>query len=302
MVERTCNVKIEELIVQIGVTFPHFDFGSDRADIRRYVEQVVDCGYDYFLAYDHVLGADPANRPEWTGYTKDNSFQEIFTLFAYVAALAPNLGLVSSVVILPQRQTALVAKQAAQIDILTGGNFRLGVGVGWNAVEYEALGEDFHNRGQREEEQIDVLRHLLSDPVITYHGKFHTITEAGLNPMPIQQPIPIWIGGATEIPIKRAARLGDGWFPMGPIDDAQKAKLRLLRDTAIEVGRDPAEIGVDARIDTFRTGEENWERNIAAWKEAGATHLCVNSMNLGLDVDGHCALIERFARLATKFR
>jgi probable F420-dependent oxidoreductase len=294
--------KHKEQIVRIGVTFPHFDIGPDRDAIRRYVETVVYCGYDYFLAYDHVLGADPANRPGWTGYTKDNVFHEIFTLFGYVAALAPDLELVSSVVILPQRQTALVAKQAAQIDILTAGKFRLGVGIGWNAVEYEALGEDFHTRGRREEEQIEVLRCLWTDPIITYRGEFHTITEAGLNPLPIQRPIPIWIGGTTEVPIKRAARIGDGWFPMGPIDDAQRAKLQLLRDTADAAGRDPDEIGIDARIDTFRTGEENWEGNVAAWKEAGATHLCVNAMNLGLDVDGHRALLERFAKVAIPYR
>lgn len=288
--------------MQLGVTFPHFDFGQNRDELRRYIACVVDCGYDYLLAYDHVLGADPTNRPGWTGYTADHSFQEIFTFFAYVAALAPDLGLVSSVVILPQRQTALVAKQAAQIDILTGGNFRLGVGVGWNAVEYEALGENFHNRGQREEEQIDVLRRLWTDPVISYCGKFHTITEAGLNPLPLQQPIPVWVGGVSEVAIKRAARLGDGWFPMGTLDDDQKAKLRLLRETAESAGRDPSAVGVDARIDTFRSGEENWDRNIAAWKEAGATHLCVNSMNLGLDVAGHCAAIERFAGVAAPYR
>lgn len=288
--------------MQIGVTFPHFDFGQDREQLRRYIEHIVDCGYDYLLAYDHVLGADTTNRPGWTGYTAEHSFQEIFTFFAYVAALAPQLALVSSVVILPQRQTALVAKQAAQIDILTGGNFRLGVGVGWNAVEYEALGECFGNRGRREEEQIDVLRRLWTDPVISYTGKFHTITEAGLNPMPIQQPIPIWIGGVSEAAIKRAARLGDGWFPMGIIGDEQQAKLSLLRESAKAAGRNPAEIGIDARIDTFRTGEENWERNISAWQDAGATHLCVNSMNLGLDLAGHCAAIERFAQVAAPYR
>jgi probable F420-dependent oxidoreductase len=294
--------KQEEQIVRIGVTFPHFDIGPDRDAIRSYVQTTVDCGYDYLLAYDHVLGADTINRPGWTGYTKDNIFHEIFTLFGYVAALAPDLELVSSVVILPQRQTALVAKQAAQIDILTAGKFRLGVGVGWNAVEYEALGEDFRTRGRREEEQIELLRCLWTEPVITFRGEFDTVTEAGLNPLPIQRPIPIWIGGTTEVPIKRAARLGDGWFPMGPIDDAQHAKLQLLRETAESVGRDPKEIGIDARIDTFRTGEENWERNVAAWKEAGATHLCVNAMNLNLDIDGHCALLERFATVAMPYR
>jgi probable F420-dependent oxidoreductase len=288
--------------VKIGVTFPHFDIGADRDAIRRYSEAVAALGYDYFLAYDHVLGADTANRPGWTGYTKDDGFHEIFTLLAYVAALAPDLELVPSVVILPQRQTALVAKQAAEIDILTAGKFRLGVGIGWNAVEYEALGEDFHNRGKRSEEQIDVMRRLWQEPVLTYRGKWHMITEAGLKPMPIQQPIPVWIGGVTEIPVKRAARIGDGWFPMGVVDDTQRDRLRLLRETAEEHGRDPDEIGIDARIDTFRTGEENWERNIALWREAGATHLCVNTMNLGLDVDGHIAALERFVRIAAGYR
>jgi probable F420-dependent oxidoreductase len=288
--------------VQIGVTFPHFDFGADRDEIRQYVKMVVDCGYDYFLAYDHVLGADTANRPGWTGYTKDDAFQEIFTLFAYVAALAPELELVSSVVILPQRQTALVAKQAAEIDILTAGNFRLGVGVGWNAVEYEALGEDFRTRGRREEEQIALLRQLWTEPVITFHGEFDTVVEAGLNPLPIQRPIPIWIGGATNVAVKRAARIGDGWFPMGPVDDVQRARLQLLRDTAIEAGRNPDEIGIDARIDTFRVGEENWEHHLAVWQEAAADYISVNSMNLGLDIDGHCALLERFAKVAMPYR
>lgn len=288
--------------MKIGVTFPHFDIGADRDAIRRYCQAVVDLGYDYFLAYDHVLGADPTNRPGWTGYTKDDGFHEIFTLLAYVAALAPNLELVPSVVILPQRQTALVAKQSAEIDILTGGKFRLGVGIGWNAVEYEALGEDFGNRGKRSEEQIEVLRRLWREPVLTYRGQWHTITEAGLKPMPIQQPIPIWIGGITEVPVKRAARIGDGWFPMGVVDDAQRERLRLLRQAAEQHGRDPDEIGIDARIDTFRIGEENWERNTALWREAGATHLCVNTMNFGLDIEGHNAMLERFMRLAAGYR
>ncbi len=224
--------------MKLGVTFPHHDFGADRDGIRGYVEAARDLGYDYFLAYDHVLGADISNRPGWTGYTKDDRFHEIFTLFAYVSALAPEMEIVSSVVILPQRQTALVAKQAAQIDIFTGGNFRLGVGVGWNAVEYEALGEDFTTRGRREDEQIALLRRYWTEPVLSFQGEFDRVTEAGLNPMPIQQPIPIWIGGVTEIPIKRAATVGDGWFPMGGVDEAQRERLALLRRLTEEAGRD----------------------------------------------------------------
>ena len=288
--------------MKIGVTFPHFDFGADRAGLRRYIETTAACGFDYLLAYDHVLGADITNRPGWSGYDKDDSFHEIFTLFGYIAGVAPDLELVTGVVILPQRQTALVAKQAAEVDILTGGKFRLGVGIGWNAVEYEALGEDFHNRGRREEEQIDLLRRLWTEPVLTYRGQYHRVTEAGLNPMPIQQSIPIWIGGTTDIPIKRAARLADGWFPIGVVDDRQRARLQLLRDSAAAAGRDPARIGVDARIDTAKIGEANWERHLSEWQAVEATHVSVSSMYMGLDPAGQCALIERFARVAEAFR
>jgi probable F420-dependent oxidoreductase len=289
--------------VKIGVTFPHLDIRPDRAEIRAYVETTVACGFDYVLAYDHVLGADTTNRPNWgTGYTKDDTFHEIFTLFGYIAALAPYLQLAAGVVILPQRQTVLVAKQATQVDIFTNGNLRLGVGVGWNAVEYEALNENFRNRGRREIEQIDVLRRLWTEPVVTYRGEFHTITEAGLNPLPVQRPIPIWIGGTSEVAVKRAATIGDGWFPIGMVDEVQRARLDLLRETAAEAGRDPATIGIDARIETSRVGEATWQRHLEDWQAAGASHVAVGSMNMGLDVDGHRALIERFARVAEPYR
>lgn len=288
--------------MKIGATFPHGDIGADRDAIRRYCEAVVYLGYDYLLAYDHVLGADVTNRPGWTGYTIDDRFHEIFTLLGYAAAIAPELELVTSVVILPQRQTVLVAKQAAEIDILTAGKFRLGVGIGWNAVEYEALGEDFTNRGKRSEEQIEVMRRLWREPVLSYQGRWHTITEAGLTVMPIQQPIPIWLGGTAEVALDRAARLADGWFPIGVVDDAQRERLRILRDRAESCGRDPSEIGIDARIDTFRSREENWERNIELWREAGATHLCVNEMYQERDIDSHIAALERFMKVASGYR
>jgi probable F420-dependent oxidoreductase len=288
--------------MNIGVTFPHHDFGADRDGIRAYVEAARDFGFDYFLAYDHVLGADITNRPGWTGYTKDDRFHEIFTLFAYVSALAPQIEIVSSVVILPQRQTALVAKQAAQIDIFTGGKFRLGVGVGWNAVEYEALGEDFSTRGRREDEQIELLRRYWTEPVVSFQGEFDRVTEAGLNPLPVQQPIPIWIGGVTEIPIKRAATVGDCWFPMGGVDDAQRERLALLRRLTEEAGRDPKSVGIDARIDGGRMPESSWTQHLSDWQEAGATHISVNTMNMGLDTAGHIATIERFMRSAEPFR
>src|SRR5436853_5331098 len=177
----------------VGVVFPQTEIGADPAGVRAYAQAAQDLDYSHLVVYDHVLGADPAAYPGWSGpYTAQTMFHEVFVLFGYLAAVAPALELVTSVVILPQRQTALVAKQAAEIDILTGGRFRLGLGIGWNHVEYEALGMDFTNRGRRLEEQIELLRRLWTEPVFDFEGRWHTVTAAGLNPLPVQRPIPIW--------------------------------------------------------------------------------------------------------------
>ncbi len=285
--------------MKIGVTYPQLDLGSDVAGARAFAEAAQSLGFDYLLAYDHVLGADTTNRPNFTGpYTKDSSFHEPFVLFGYLAAVAPKLELVTSVIILPQRQTALVAKQAAMVDLLTGGKLRFGAGIGWNEVEFEALGEEFRNRGRRFEEQIDVLTRLWTDPVITYAGEFHRITEAGLNPMPVQRPIPIWIGGSSDAAIARAGRLGAGWMPIGSCNAEFQRRRGVFESAARAAGRDPAALGLDARIDMSRVPEAEWPEEIARWRAAGATHLCVNSMYQGYDAKGHIAAIERFRRAA----
>src|SRR5713226_5417876 len=214
--------------MQIGVTFPQNEIGSDPAAIRDYAQTAEGLGYSHLLAFDHVLGADTTHRPGWKGYTYQNMFHEPFVLFGYLAALT-HLELVTGVIILPQRQTALVAKQAAEVDVLTGGKLRLGVGVGWNSVEYEALGLDFRTRGRAIEEQVEVLRLLFSKEVVTYKGKFTTITEAGLNPLPVHRSIPIWMGGSADVLLRRVARLGDGWFPQGKPDDQMRQILDRLR-------------------------------------------------------------------------
>src|SRR5205085_5010163 len=171
-------------------------------------------GYNHILIYDHVLGADTANRPNWSGaYSSKDQFHEPLVLFGYFAALTQRVELVTDVLILPQRQTALVAKQAAEVDVLSGGRLRLGVGIGWNPVEYEALGQDFHNRGQRIEEQVALLRRLFHDPVVTFAGRWHQVQAAGINPLPVRRSIPIWIGGSADAVLQRVARIGDGWFP-----------------------------------------------------------------------------------------
>jgi probable F420-dependent oxidoreductase len=285
--------------MKLGVTFPQLDFGADADGIRAYAQAAQDLGYSYLLAYDHVLGADVTNRPGWTRYTANDSFHEPFVLFGFLSAIAPNLELVNGVIILPQRQTVLVAKQAAEVDILTGGKLRLGVGVGWNQVEYEGLNENFSNRGRRVEEQIEVMRRLWTEPVITFQGQYHRITEAGLNPLPIQRPIPIWIGGTADVAIERTARMADGWIPLGRCTPENLERIAKLRDLTEAAGRDRHAVGIDARVDMRAVPEAEWGEEISRWREAGATHLSVNTMNQGYSTQEHIAAIERFMRVAS---
>ena len=267
--------------MQIGVTFPQNEIGADPTVVREYVQAVEESGYKHLVIYDHVLGADPANRPGWRGYTHKSLFHEPFVLFGYLAAFS-KLELATAVTILPQRQTALVAKQAAEVDILTGGKFRLGVGVGWNAVEYEGLGMDFHTRGRAVEEQIEVLRLLWGQEVVSYKGRFHTITEAGLNPLPVNRSIPIWTGGSADTLLRRTARLADGWFPLGNPDDAMHATLDKLRAYIKEEGRELSAVGVEARVNASDGNLDEQARLTEAWRALGATHISINTMGAGL--------------------
>jgi probable F420-dependent oxidoreductase len=252
-------------------------------------------GYTHLLAYDHVLGADTSIRPNWTGtYDLHSLFHEPFVLFGYLAGLTRSLELVTGVIILPQRQTALVAKQAAEVDVLSGGRLRLGVGLGWNAVEYEALGERFENRGRRIVEQIEVLRALFTQESVTFHGRWHTIEAAGINPLPVQRPIPIWIGGSVDAALRRAATLGDGWFPLMPPDRAAPM-IEQLHQYAREAGRDPAEIGVDARVNIRSREPDGWAETVERWRSIGATHLNLNTMGAGFgSPQEHLDALRRF--------
>jgi probable F420-dependent oxidoreductase len=256
-------------------------------------------GYRHVLAYDHVLGADPANRPGWRGYTSADSFHEVFVLFGYLAAITETVELVTGVLILPQRQTALVAKQAAEVDVLSGGRLRLGIGIGWNPVEYVALAEDFGTRGARSEEQIEVLRALWAEPSVTYRGRWHTIEAAGIEPRPARGRIPVWIGGNAEPVLRRVGRIGDGWLPQRAPDAEAAAALERIRGYAAEAGRSPDEIGFEARLTLSQTPRAEWADFLAGWRELGATHLCVNTMGLGFtEVDQHLDALREVLAVA----
>jgi probable F420-dependent oxidoreductase len=269
--------------MRIGAIFPQTEIGSDPAVVRDWAQTVEGLGYAHIMAYDHVLGASTASRPGWRGpYTSETLFHEPFVLFGYLAALTARVELATGVIILPQRQTALVAKQAAEVDVLSGGRMRLGIGVGWNPVEFEALGEDFHTRGARSEEQMQVLRALWTEPVVTFNGRWHQIDAAGINPLPVRRPIPIWLGGQAEVVIERVARVGDGWLPQLPPNDRARALLDRLRGEIGIAGRRAEDVGIEARLSVGRVERAGWARYAEDWRALGATHLTVNTMGAGL--------------------
>jgi len=284
--------------MRIGVVFPQTELGGDVGAVRAYGEAVEGLGYTHILAYDHVVGADPTVHTGWTGpYDSWTTFHEPFVMFGFLAGIT-SVELVTGVIILPQRQTALVAKQAVEVDLLTGGKFRLGVGVGWNHVEYEALGKSFDDRGRRMSDQIALLRRLFTEQTITEEGTYETIRGAGLAPMPLQQPIPIWVGGSSVAAYKRMGRLADGWFPqVRPGPDLDTA-LEVIADAARDAGRDPASIGMEGRAAWKADDPDQIARQTARWRDAGASHLTLDTMRAGLaTVDDHIAALATAAQL-----
>jgi probable F420-dependent oxidoreductase len=279
--------------VNIGVVFPQTELGGDVVAVRAYGQAVSGLGFTHILAFDHVLGADPTVHAPWTGpYDVATTFHEPFVMFGFLAAIT-QLELVTGVVILPQRQTALAAKQAAEVDLLTSGRFRFGVGIGWNPVEYEALGQRFDRRGRRLEEQVELLRALWTTPSLTFSGEFHRVTGAGLAPLPVQRPIPIWMGGNSSAAHRRIGRMADGWFPLIRPGADLDAALDTVRAAAVNVGRDPAAIGMEGQVIWDPDDVERFVRQVGKWSDAGATHLCVNTMGLGLaSVDEHVVALE----------
>jgi probable F420-dependent oxidoreductase len=266
--------------------------GGDEGAVRAYGERVEELGFTHVLAYDHVVGADPEVHRGWRGpYDVHTTFHEPLVLFGYLAALT-TLELVTGIIILPQRQTVLVAKQAAEVDILTRGRFRLGVGIGWNRVEYEALGKDFSNRGKRIDEQITLLRRLWTEPTVTFDGEYERVPGAGLAPLPMQRPIPVWLGAVVERALRRVGRLADGWFPQIPPGERLDEARAIVSDAAVEAGRDLDAVGMEGRVGWDGHDVDKLVRQAGRWRDADATHLSVNTMGAGFgSVDDHLAAL-----------
>ena len=285
--------------MRIGVVFPQTEFGNDPSAIRDYVQAAEDVGYTHVLAYDHILGANPQRPGGWNvPYTYLTPFHEPFLLFAYMAAVTHSIQFTTGIIILPQRQTVLVAKQAAELDVLSNGRLRLGVGLGWNSVEYTGLNENFHNRGRRLEEQIEVMKLLWTQSLVTFKGKYHTIDDAGINPLPIQRPIPIWLGGHSEDQLRRAAQMADGWMTNYRTASEAGHSLELLDEHLATYGRSIQNFGIEPRLQYNQGDENTWNKTIEEWQNAGATHFSINTMDCGFKSPGeHIKAISHFAKL-----
>lgn len=293
--------------MRAGAVFPQLEIGTDPDVIAKYARTVEDLGYDHLVIFDHVLGAD-SNRPGgWTGvYDHRSQFHEPLVLFGYLSAITTRLKLATAVIVLPQRQTALVGKQAAEVDVLSRGRLLLGVGIGWNEVEYEALGMNFKNRGKRIEEQIAVLRALWTDEVVDFKGRWHRIDRAGLNPLPVQRPIPIWMGGGwdrqrrtiVEPALRRIARIADGWFTHLPPNEDGRSGMEAFRRLVREEGRDPAKIPVEGRLPAAKSGPEEWRHGIEVFRGMGMASVELTTMGAGFrGVDEHLDALRQFREL-----
>ena len=283
--------------MKLGAVLPTSEIDADPAAIRDYARAAEALGYDHLVLFDHVVGEDPKNRPEGRGGIDiGDKFHEPFVLFGFLAGLTERIKLSTGILILPQRQTALVAKQAAEADALSGGRLRLGVGAGWNRIEFEALGAEFEGRGRRMEEQVSVLRALWTEELVTFDGNWHTINNVGLNPMPVQRPIPIWFGGHADAVLERIGRLGDGWIisPNSVGLERVASKIERIRAAALKAGRDPASIGMDTWVRLEERPIEAWLEEVRKWQATGVEEIALNTQRSGcVSVADHIAALER---------
>jgi probable F420-dependent oxidoreductase len=265
--------------MQLGASLPLVDIGGDPVTVRDYAQTAEDLGFAYLVAPDHVTGVNPSSQGDGLhAGTTEHLYHDPFVLFGFLSGCTRRIGFATGVLILPQRQAVLVAKQAACLDVLSGGRFRLGVGVGWSKPEFIALNEDFHTRGRRSEEQVQVMQALWAQPHVTFKGRWHTLEDAGINPLPAVGKVPIWFGGHEDVTLRRVAKWGDGWMPLAyPPNDGALVAFDKLRTYAREAHRDPASIGLEVWVSAGSGGAADWRKEIAFWKAAGVTHATVHT-------------------------
>jgi len=284
--------------MQISAWFPTRDIGTDPVRVRDWAQAAEELGYDHIEVPDHVFGATA--RDGWSPrYTEQDPFHETFVTLGFLAAATTTIGLASGVLILPQRQTGVVAKQAAQVDILSGGRLRLGVGVGWNHVEYEALNEDWKSRGTRQREQVEVLKKLWCDDLVTYQGRFHQFTEVNITPRPVQRPIPVWFGGSSDAVVKRAAQIGDGWMPIMAPDHEAEAKLEQLRNHLSDCGRDTSAFGIEGWLRMDKADPDEWRVAAEGWRKLGADIVMLYPMYRIPGLDDQIETLRRFKEVVS---
>jgi probable F420-dependent oxidoreductase len=290
--------------MEIGLLYPQFEFGSDPAAIRDYAQTAEELGYSHISAYEHIIGVNPERPGGWDRpFTYETCFFEPITLFSFMAGVTQKIGYLTRVLILPQRQTALVAKQAACLDILCHGKLRLGVGLGWNEAEYIVQGEEFENRSKRMDEQIKLLRMLWASPLVNFESKWHKIPDVGINPLPLQKSIPIWIGGHSEAALRRTAVFGDGWLPNDLPLVETKVAIEKLRQYTLEAGRSLEDVGIDARMDYQNGSSCDWQKEIEDWRLAGATHISLDTMGCGFrSPKDHINALRKFSDETGIFR
>ena len=284
--------------MQISAWFPTRDIGTDPVRIRDWAQAAEELGYDHIEVPDHVFGATA--RDGWSPrYNEQDPFHETFVTLGFLAGVTTTIGLASGVLILPQRQTGVVAKQATQVDILSGGRLRLGVGVGWNHVEYEALNEDWKSRGARQREQVEVLKKLWCDDLVTYQGRFHQFTEVNITPRPVQRPIPVWFGGSSDAVVKRAAQIGDGWMPIMAPDHEAEAKLEQLRNHLSDCGRDPSAFGIEGWLRMDKADPDEWSVAAEGWRKLGADIVMLYPMYRIPNLDDQIETLRRFKEVVS---
>ncbi|HIF79677.1 MAG TPA: LLM class F420-dependent oxidoreductase [Gammaproteobacteria bacterium] len=284
--------------MQISAWFPTRDIGTDPVRIRDWAQAAEELGYDHIEVPDHVFGATA--RDGWSPrYNEQDPFHETFVTLGFLAGVTTTIGLASGVLILPQRQTGVVAKQATQVDILSGGRLRLGVGVGWNHVEYEALNEDWKSRGTRQREQVEVLKKLWCDDLVTYQGRFHQFTEVNITPRPVQRPIPVWFGGSSDAVVKRAAQIGDGWMPIMAPDHEAEAKLEQLRNHLSDCGRDTSAFGIEGWLRMDKADPDEWSVAAEGWRKLGADIVMLYPMYRIPNFDDQIETLRRFKEVVS---